>query len=106
MIDQMPGSRDLHGSSISEQNHSSCLCYLNDEQSSDNKYCEDPVTYVKDLFGRQLKLDMKMNELLFDAKPQIAIEKEHLQCENPCWRTVQLLASLDHQCLPKYKQFT
>ena len=31
-INKMRGSRGLHGSSMSEQNHSSALCHLNDGQ--------------------------------------------------------------------------
>ena len=81
----MAGSRGLHGSSVSEQNHSSTLCHLNDGHSKDNQYCEEPITYVKDLFGRQQKLNTTMNEILFDAKLQMSIEREHLMHDEDSW---------------------
>ena len=59
-IDEMVGSRGLHGSSVSEQNHSSSLCHLKDAKTPDNQYCEEPMTLIKDLFARQFKLNLKM----------------------------------------------
>ena len=87
-IDKMSGSRGLHGSSVSKQNHSSTLCHLTDGKSKDNQYGKEPVTYVKDLFRRQQKLNMKMNELLFDAKLQLSIEREHVMHESESYRKV------------------
>ena len=104
-INKMAGSRGLHGSSVSEQNHSSTLCHLNDGHSKDNQYCEEPITYVKDLFGRQQKLNTTMNEILFDAKLQMSIEREHLMHDEDSWRKVQLLKALDYLCLPEYTRF-
>ena len=104
-IDKMPGSRGLHGSSVSEQNHSSTLCHLNDGRSKDNEYCEAPITYVKDLFGRQQKLISKMNSVLYDAKLQICIERENIQQDVDSWRKIQLLKALDCLCLPEYTRF-
>ena len=52
-INMMHESRGLHGSSMSEQNHSNTLCHLNYGHTKINKYCEQPITLVKDLFGFQ-----------------------------------------------------
>ena len=80
-IDDMARSSGLHGSLVSEQNHSSSLCHLNDGQIPNNKYCEDPATFVKDIFGRQQKLNLKMNKILFDTNTVIIVEREHLKQE-------------------------
>jgi len=37
LINEMEGSRGLHGSSVSEQNHSSSLCHLNDGKQPENQ---------------------------------------------------------------------
>ena len=52
-VDKVKGTHGLHVSSVSEQNHASTLCHLNDNHSKNNKYCEQPITLVKDLFACQ-----------------------------------------------------
>ena len=52
-INTMHGSKVLHGSSMSNQKHSITLCHMNDGHTKIKKYCEQPITLVKDLFGRQ-----------------------------------------------------
>ena len=49
----MKGTRGRRGSIPSEQNHSGILCHLNDGERSQNKYCEAPITLIRDLFDRQ-----------------------------------------------------
>ena len=46
-----------------------------------------------------------MNELIFDAKLQLSIEREHVMYESESWRKVQLLKALDCLCLPEYTRF-
>ena len=60
---------------------------------------------MKDLFGRQHKLISKMNSVLYDAKLQICIEREHIQQDVDSWRKIQLLKALDCLCLPEYTRF-
>ena len=50
---------------MSEQNHSSTLCFLNDGHTKNNKYCEQPITLVKDLFARQQRHVVIMNKIIF-----------------------------------------
>lgn len=52
-VDKVKGTHGLHVSSVSEQNHASTLCHLNDNHSKNNKYCEQHITLVKDLFACQ-----------------------------------------------------
>ena len=53
IIAKKRSTRGKHGSAISEINHSSMLCWLNDGDRQGNKYTEDPHTLVKDLFKQQ-----------------------------------------------------
>ena len=43
-INTMHGLRGLHGSIMSEQNHSRTLCHLNDGCTQIQKYDEQPTT--------------------------------------------------------------
>ena len=65
-LDKIKGTRGLHGSSMSEKNHSSTLCFLNDGHTKNNKYCEQSITLVKDLFTHQQHHVVIMNKLLFE----------------------------------------
>ena len=51
-IQQIRGTRGRRGSSCSEIVHC-VLINLNDGQRSVQKYCENPITLIKDLFARQ-----------------------------------------------------
>ena len=64
-LDMMPGSGGRHGSSHAEINHSSILCYMNDGHKATNEYCEEVITLVKDLLGRQNKHCIMMNQLFY-----------------------------------------
>ena len=66
-LNKMQGSRGLHGLSMSEQNHLSALCHLNDCHVKENKYREDAMTLLKDLFLRQKRQATIMNRLLFNG---------------------------------------
>ena len=101
-IDEMIGSRGLHGSSVSEQNHSSSLCHLNDAKTPDNQYCEEPMTLIKDLFARQFKLNLKMKKTLFYAETELTIEMQRLREDSNLWRNQQLLKAATHLCLVEY----
>jgi len=50
-IDAIPGNRGLHGSSMSEQGHSSTLSYLNDG-NKDNSYHAKPLDMISKLLKR------------------------------------------------------
>ena len=66
-IDTMKDSQGLHGFSISEQNHASILCNLNDGHTKNNTYCEEPMTLFKDLMERKRLHGIQMNKMLADA---------------------------------------
>jgi hypothetical protein len=67
LIDTMKGSRGLHGSSMSEQNHASILCNLNAGHTKNNTNCEEPMTLFKDLMERNRLHGILMNKMLADA---------------------------------------
>ena len=104
-IDEMIGSRGLHGSSVSEQNHSSSLCHLNDKKTPDNQYCEEPMTLIKDLFARQFKLNLKMKKTLFNAETELTIEMQRLREDSNLWRNQQLMKAAANLCLVEYHRF-
>ena len=66
-INTMHGWRGLHGRSISKQNHSSTLCHLDDSHTKINKYCEQPITLVKDFFARQQRHILITNKIIYDV---------------------------------------
>lgn len=52
MLNEISGNRGLHGSAVSEQNHSSILIYLNYGLKGKNMYYQHPITIIKDLLCR------------------------------------------------------
>ena len=78
-LNTIPGSRGRHGSSSVEQNHSSALCFLNDGLRGENNYCEDPVTLIKDLHGRQWNHVQKWNQILHKQDLQMRVEVNRLE---------------------------
>ena len=51
-LDKIPGNRGLRSSSVSKQNNSSAVKYLNDGKKSGNNYMNDPAHMVAKLLGR------------------------------------------------------
>ena len=70
-LDKIKGARGLHGSSMSEQNHSIQLNHLNDGHTDKSKYCKQPITFVKDLFARQQCHVLIKNKILFDQETEM-----------------------------------
>ena len=66
-IDTMKGSRGLHGSSMSEQNHAGILCNLNVGHTKNNTYSEESMTLFKDLMEQNRLHGIRMNKMLVDA---------------------------------------
>ena len=104
-IDEMVGSRGLHGSSVSEQNHYSSLCHLNDTKTPDNQYCQEPMTLIKDLFAHQFKLNLKMRKTSFGVETELTIEMQRLREGSNLWRNQQLMKAAAHSCLVEYHRF-
>jgi hypothetical protein len=52
---------------MSEQNHSSILCTLNDRHTKNTTYCEEPITLFKDLMECNRVHSVCMNKVLADA---------------------------------------
>ena len=63
-IKTMHGLRGFYGSSMYEQNYSITLYHLNDSRNKINKYCEQPINLVKDIFGRQQSHTLIMKKSL------------------------------------------
>ena len=51
-LDMISWSHGLPGLSNNEINHSSVLCYMNDDHTKTNRYCEGTIILVKDLLRR------------------------------------------------------
>ena len=77
----MKGSQGFHGSALAEINHSSVLCHLNDEHTQTNRYCEDALTLIKDLFGCQNRHAIKMNQLFHTENTEMINEMKRLKHE-------------------------
>ena len=102
-IDSMPGSRGRHGSVNSESNHSSVLCYMNDGHKKTNEYCEDVITLVKDLLGRQNMHCIEMNRLLYEDEKLLMTECETLSQMAPTARSADLLRAARVLCRMEYE---
>jgi hypothetical protein len=90
-IDLMIGSQGLHGPSVSEQNHSSILCTLNDRHSKNNTYCEEPMTLFKDFMERNRVHSIRMNKMLAGADNAMVGVIEELKNSKQSSRTIDLL---------------
>jgi hypothetical protein len=90
-LNMMKGSRGLHGLSMSEQNHSSILCTLNDGHTKNNRYCEEPRTLFKDLMERNRVHSIRMNKVLADADNAMIGAIEVLNNSKLSNRTLDLL---------------
>ena len=77
-IAQVPGNRGQKGSAISESNHSSVLCYLNDGVRVTNTYQEHPMLLVRDLLARQQKHVILTNQRLHNMHQNMKIEQAKL----------------------------
>ncbi len=104
-LDMMKGSRGLHGSSMSEQNHSSILCTLNDGHTKNNTYCEEPMTLFKDLMECNRVHSICMNKVLADADNAMVGVIEELKNSKQSDRTIDLLKAANQLCRPKYERY-
>ena len=107
-IHSIPGHRGRRGSVFSEINHMSTLTYLNDGDRSSNKYCEHPITLIRDLLHRQQRHTRQKNQKLFGWKQSMEIEVANLQASpDTSLRDDLLLASrsLNFKVYESYKRF-
>ena len=107
-LDAIPGSRGRHGSSPVKQNHSSALCYLNDGVRGENHYCEDPVTLIKDLHGRQWTHVQKWNKILHKQDLQMRVEVNRLEIllqSQPSPTNYDLLKAAKVLCFADYGRY-
>ena len=70
ILREMKGTRGRRGSCPSEQNHSGILCHLNDGERSQNKYCEAPITLIRDLFDQQ-KYHINSTKMVVHSRPEV-----------------------------------
>ena len=104
-IFKMQGSRGFHGSSHSESNHSSTLCYLNDGHSPINDYREDGLTLVKDLLGCQNRHCIQMNKLLDIDNTEMINKMERLRQTHQSPRNLDLATAAKYLCKPEYEYY-
>ena len=78
-LDRTPGTRGLHGSAATEQNHSSLLVFLNDGIDGQNNYCKDSLTLLKDLFRRQWVHTQKWDKRLHGEEKDMNVEIKRLE---------------------------
>ena len=78
-LDKIPGNRGRHGNQVSESNHSSALCYLNDGNRKGNNFCEHPIVLIRQLLKRQKKHVNACNGRLFGESSKMNIERFRLQ---------------------------
>ena len=89
------GTRGYHGSSCSEQYHSSLFIHLNDGYRTGNQYCKDPHTFLKDTFQRQQKHVNKWNSKLFNERIKLEVITERFNTSTPqCIRDAAAVLSL------------
>ena len=78
-LDKIPGNRGRHGNQVSESNHVSALCYLNDGNKKGNTFCEHPIVLIRQLLKRQKKHVNACNGRLFGNSSKLTIERFRLQ---------------------------
>ena len=108
ILKQTKGTRGRRGSSPSEQNHSSILCHLNDGIRSENKYCEHPITLIRDLFDRQKFHVNKWNSLLAKESMEMDVETAKLEKDPTTDMNKILLCAakvLNKRSYEKFKHF-
>ena len=64
-----------------------------------NKYCEESVTLVKDIFGRQNQHCIEVNSLFYDNTQIGILERESLGQVN-IQKAIDLLKEANLLCLP------
>jgi hypothetical protein len=104
-LDQIPGNRELHGSTASESNHSSVLTYLNDGNKSRNTYCESPAKLIRDLLKRQKNHTQSINNLLFGDAQKMKLELSRLNGSLNTAENQILREAAAHLCLNSYERF-
>ena len=78
---------------------------MNASHKKTNEYCEEAVTLVKDILGKQNRHCIEMNSLLYNNTKPLTLEGDSLvQVENTpkdidSWNAVNLL------CLPEYERY-
>ena len=108
LIRSLPGNRGRLGSVFSEINHSSVLTYLNEGDKYSNKYCEYPVTLIRDLLKRQQKHCRMKNVKLLGWNQDMEIERANLQLEVETTMRNDLIhaaSELNYGSYQQYKRF-
>ncbi|EJK43834.1 hypothetical protein THAOC_37684 [Thalassiosira oceanica] len=103
-LDRTPGNRGLHGSSMSEQGHSSALSFLNDGKK-DNSYFAQPVDMISKLLKRQKHHTKKTDALLFGESQKLTVEESHLKKEPDTRANNLLLRAVQILGLREYERF-
>lgn len=104
-LDQIKGTKGLHGSSMSEQNHSSVLCYLNNGRQGINEYCEELFTLIKDLFGRQQVWTKKFNKKLYDENTHMLNKIEELLQKEKSAINIDLIKAAKVLCKMEFERY-
>ncbi len=76
---------------MSEQNHSSTLCTLNDGHTKNNTHCEEPMTLFKDLMECNRVHSICMNKVLADANNAMVGVIGELKNSKQSDKTIDLL---------------
>ncbi len=85
---------------MSEQNHASILCNLDDGHTKNNTYCEEPMTLFNDLMGWNLLHGIRMNKMLADADNAMVGVIEELKNGKQSNKKIDLLKATYALCKP------
>ena len=78
------------------------------EKKNTNKYCEHPITLIRDLLKRQHKHLLKKNTLLFDCAQAMKIKVANLKSDQETVMRNDLLrvaSDLNYNTYKKYKLY-
>ena len=78
---------------------------MNDGQKATNKYCEEVITLVKDLFGRKNKHCTLMNQLLYEDEKRLLAECENLKQGKRSAKNMDLLRAVQWLCRSEYESY-
>ena len=82
-----------------------CSCHLNNGHVKNNKYCENAMTLVKELFVRQQRNVVIINKLLFQEDIHMITEIERLQQAPRTAMNNDLLKAAKVLCKDEYERF-
>lgn len=90
---------------MSEQNHASILCNLNNGHTKNNTYCEEPMTLFKDLMERNRLHGIRMNKMLADADNAMVGVIEELKNGKQSNKKIDLLKAAYALCKPEFERY-